>query len=261
MSGDPVSVTLPDGLDEVGIPGFEPGSTDSKSGVLPLHHIPNTPFRKTLHYITGFRETAKGRRGRLARRGSFFRPIRCIIRRMAEHTYRVETSFPVSLFTCPLDSLTDFWLDWRPFDQGPGIFCLNAGEALGVRAQGFTDADLIRLARELAPVAALRYLYLAENRNVTNRGAAAIAALPQLRYLNLSACDLNSEGLEFLPALVNLETLDLSFCNRVSGAGGKYVQQLPKLKTLLVQGTTKLNTAGLKRYEKRGLEIRTGKNS
>lgn len=191
----------------------------------------------------------------------FFELIRCIIRRMTEHTYRVETSFPVSLFTCPLDSLTDFWLDWRPFDQGPGIFRLNAGEALGVRAQGFTDADLIQLVRELAPVAALRYLYLAENRNVTNRGAAAIAALPQLRYLNLSACDLNSEGLGFLPALVNLETLDLSFCNRVSGAGGKYVQQLPKLKTLLVQGTTKLNTADLKRYEKRGLEIRTGKNS
>ena len=145
--------------------------------------------------------------------------------------------------------------------SGPGDISPQRREALGVRAQGFTDADLIQLVRELAPVAALRYLYLAENRNVTNRGAAAIAALPQLRYLNLSACDLNSEGLGFLPALVNLETLDLSFCNRVSGAGGKYVQQLPKLKTLLVQGTTKLNTADLKRYEKRGLEIRTGKNS
>ena len=178
---------------------------------------------------------------------------------MTQAEYRVETRFPICLFTLPLDGLTDFWLDWRPFDAGPGVFFIPADQALGVRIQAIDDDDFLALTRELEPVCALRYLHLAENRRLTNRGLRALSALPQLRYLNISSCDVTGEGLQFLPDLVNLETLDLSYCNRVSGAGGKYVQRLPKLKTLFVQGTTKLNTADLKRLSRRGLEIKTGK--
>ena len=176
-----------------------------------------------------------------------------------ENTYRVETTLPLQFFTCPLDALTDFWLNWQPADEGPGVFYFDADLALGVRAQLINDDDLKRLVQEIAPIAELRYLYLAENRNITNRGMRFLADLTQLRYLNISSCDINSEGLEFLPALTALEMLDISYCNRISGTGGKYIQKLPKLKTLLVQGTTKLNTADLKKVAKRGLEIRTGK--
>ena len=143
--------------------------------------------------------------------------------------------------------------------MGPGVFLIDSDQALGVRIQAIDDDDFIALIRELEPICALSYLYLAENRKLTNRGLRALAALPQLRYLNISSCDVTSEGLAFLPELTNLETLDISYCNRLTGTCGRYIQKLPKLKTLLVQGTTKLNTADLKRLSRRRLEIKTGK--
>lgn len=178
---------------------------------------------------------------------------------METKTYRFETELFVDLYTIPITEITDFWLDWTPFDSGPGIFNLDESLALGIRAQGFTDDLMQQLVEELIDVPGLRYLHLAENRNVTNRGVGFLRLLPQVRYLNISSCDVNSEGLQFLPSLENLEMLDISYCNRISGAAGKYVQQLPRLKTLMVQGTTKLNTADLKKFEKRGLEIKTMK--
>lgn len=34
---------------KAGAPGFEPGSTDPKSGVLPLHHAPSCPSSMSLY--------------------------------------------------------------------------------------------------------------------------------------------------------------------------------------------------------------------
>ena len=86
---------------------------------------------------------------------------------------------------------------------------------------------------------------------------ASVRKLKQLRYLNIGACDINNQGLAFLPGLTNLEYLNLSYCNRITEKAAPYVQKLPKLQYLDLQGCIKINTGGLKKFEKNGLTIYT----
>ncbi len=174
---------------------------------------------------------------------------------MENTTIRYATGLDVLLYTIPADAFSTRWLDWQEYDRGPGIFHLPADVYLGVRAQGLDDAMTRQLAEELAPVENLRYLHLAENRGITNTGMAHIGLLKQLRCLNIGACDINSQGMAFLPSLVNLEYLNLSYCNRVNEKAAPYVQKLPKLSFLELQGCIKINTGGIKKFEKKGLTI------
>lgn len=174
---------------------------------------------------------------------------------MDKYKYRLETGLEIVLYTVPCGEESSRWLDWREFDRGPGIFRIPDDVYLGVRAQGLHDAEIRQLAEDLLPVESLRYLNLAENRGISNDGIAAVGKLRQLRYLNIGACDLNNQGMAFLPCLTNLEYLNLSYCNRITEKTAPYVQKLPKLKYLDLQGCIKINTGGLKKFEKKGLTI------
>lgn len=174
---------------------------------------------------------------------------------MGENNFRFETDLDIVLYTIPCGDAGSRWLDWQEFDRGPGIFHISEDVYLGIRAQGLHDAEIRRLAEELKPVENLRYLNLAENRGITNDGMAAVGALRQLRYLNIGACDINNQGMGFLPNLVNLEYLNLSYCNRITEKTAPFIQKLPKLKYLDLQGCIKINTGGLKKFEKKGLTI------
>ena len=90
---------------------------------------------------------------------------------------------------------------------------------------------------------------------ISNEGMAAVGKLKQLRFLNIGACDINNQGLAFLPGLTNLEYLNLSYCNRITEKAAPFIQKLPKLKYLDLQGCIKINTGGLKKFEKKGLTI------
>ena len=174
---------------------------------------------------------------------------------MESYNFRLSTELDVVLYTIPCDETSSRWLDWQEYDRGPGIFSLPSEVYLGIRAQGLHDAEIRTLAAELKPVENLRYLNLAENRGITNEGMAAVGQLRQLRYLNIGACDVNNQGMGFLPNLVNLEYLNLSYCNRITEKTAPFVQKLPKLKYLDLQGCIKINTGGLKKFEKKGLTI------
>ena len=175
---------------------------------------------------------------------------------MEIYSYRLATETDAALYTIPCEEASSRWLDWHEFDRGPGIFHIPSDLYLGVRAQGFHDADIRLLAEELRSVENLRYLNLTENRGISNSGMAAVGQLRQLRYLNIGACDINNQGMDFLPNLVNLEYLNLSYCNRITEKSAQYIQKLPKLKYLELQGCIKINTGGLKKFEKKGLTIR-----
>ncbi len=174
---------------------------------------------------------------------------------MENQTNKFSIEVAVQLFVLSKDTPSSRWLDWQPFDSGPGIFSIPEDFLLGIRAQGIDDGALMQLVQELSSVHCLRYLYLAENRKITNKGIINLQNLPQIEYLNISSCDITSEGLAFLPSLTNLKFLDLSYCNRVSEKSAQYIQKLPRLQHLIIKGVIKINTSSLKKFEKRGLII------
>lgn len=168
---------------------------------------------------------------------------------------RIETQLEIGLFTIAKEEVCSRWLNWQEFDKGPGVFFLPDDVYLGIRAQWIDDDQIMQLVQEFSSVPELLYLYLAENRRITNRGMNALADLRQLRYLNISACDITSDGMAFMPSLPNLEHLDMSYCNRITDEAAKYFKNSRKLKYLDVQGVPKINSGGRKKFEHSGLTI------
>ncbi len=173
-------------------------------------------------------------------------------------TERFETEQDIGVYLLEKAFSSARWLEWSFLDRGPGIFFVPETHEMGIRAEGMNDDSFRRLVDEMEPISALRYLHLAENRGITNRGVAQLARLPQLWYLNISSCDVNNDGMAFLGSLPELRWLDLSYCNRISEKTAKFTQKLNKLTYLNLQGVLKVNKAGLKKFERRGLEIYSG---
>jgi len=177
---------------------------------------------------------------------------------MENDVYRFETKLSVSIYVLSGEPLSSRWLDWQFYDTGPGIFIIPRDYFMGIRAQGFDNRQLKLLIDDLEPVSNLRYLHLAENRSITDDGILQLARLSQLQFLNLSSCDITDAGLAFLPSMTKLTFLDLSYCNRISRGAAKYVQKIPHLHFLDLQGVIKVNKADIKKFERRGLEIHSG---
>ena len=172
--------------------------------------------------------------------------------------YRFETEFDVGVYRQPASEPSPRWLDWEFVDDGPGIFRFPETDNMGVRAVGIEDTTLRKLVDELKTVLGLRYLHLAENRNVTAKGLAYLADLPMLTCLNINSCDIDDKGMAFLQSLTKLEWLDISYCNRLSGNAARYLQKLNRLRYLNVQGIPRINTGARKKFEKKNLEIYSG---
>ena len=79
-------------------------------------------------------------------------------------------------------------------------------------------------------------LNLSQNDRITNRGAAALASLSNLKTLNLSNTQVNAGALRFLSSLVRLQSLALYGCEGVDGKSISTLQnELPSLKCLRLQ--------------------------
>ena len=82
----------------------------------------------------------------------------------------------------------------------------------------------------------LTSLNLSQNERISNRGAAALAALGNLRALNLSNTRVNSGALRFFSSLVRLQSLALYGCEGVDDDSVSILQnELPSLKCLRLQ--------------------------
>ena len=81
-------------------------------------------------------------------------------------------------------------------------------------------------------------LNLSQNERITNRGAAALASLSNLRALNLSNTKVTSAALTFLSALSKLQSLALYGCQGINDNSRISVLQneLPSLKCLRLHG-------------------------
>lgn len=165
---------------------------------------------------------------------------------------QIETRLDLSIYARPLDQPET---EWQDYDQGAGIFNLAAGYEYGIRARNIDDDDLAHLCRRLAEIKSVTYLNLAENRKVTDEGAARIAGLPWLTRLNLSSCTIHNSILTNLRPLKKLQYLDLSYCNRLGDDCLRALKFYQNLKYLDLQGCVRITHAGVKRFSRRGLTV------
>mmetsp|Transcript_32442 Transcript_32442/g.85410 ORF Transcript_32442/g.85410 Transcript_32442/m.85410 type:complete len:162 (-) Transcript_32442:27-512(-) len=85
----------------------------------------------------------------------------------------------------------------------------------------------------LRPLEKLRSLSVAQNINIGDIGLRALS--PQLTDLNLSECRISDAGLDDLDHMVNLRSLTLINCPRVTRGGVEQVKQdLPALRVVRV---------------------------
>ncbi len=83
----------------------------------------------------------------------------------------------------------------------------------------------------------LHYIYLADNRELTDAGLKHLEALPNLTELELSRTKVTDSGLRHLERLTNLKVLGLWGNSQVSDAGLIHLKGLKKLKTLILKGS------------------------
>jgi Leucine-rich repeat (LRR) protein len=165
---------------------------------------------------------------------------------------RFSSSMPVIVLTRPAGQ---DGIDWQEMDRGPGYFSIPAEHELRIRIKGIDDQDLLHLVKELQDVEALRFLDLAENRNVTNEGIQHLKALTQLTGLNLSSCSVTDTGLKPLVALHRLAYLNLSYCNRLSDPALKHIEAIRSLVYVDLQGCLGIGQGGLARVRRKNLTI------
>jgi len=90
-------------------------------------------------------------------------------------------------------------------------------------------------------------LNLSQNERITNRGAAALAALSKLKGLNLSNTRVNAGALKFLGGLTNLQSLAMYGCQGIDDQGSINMLQseLPSLKCLRLNQETENNNTNI----------------
>lgn len=177
-----------------------------------------------------------------------------------EEPTRFSSALPVIVYTRPMGSafVGAAFVDWQEFDCGPGYFTIPAGMEVRVRLKGIDDNTLVALIRELESVAALRYLDLSENRNITNEGLRHLPALKQITGLNLNSCSITSSGLEYLRGLTKLVYLNLSYCNRLTDSSLKTLEAMRNLTYVDLQSCLSITKAAFSRVRRRDLTIYRG---
>ena len=167
-------------------------------------------------------------------------------------TVRFVSALPVIVYTRPAGQKG---ADWQEFDRGPGYFHVPVGHEIGVRIKGIDDRVLRDLVEELRAVESLRFLDLAENRNVTDSGIARLSELKQLTILNLSSCTLTNAGLIELKQLTRLQRLILTYCNKLNDSAVKTLEAMRSLEYVDIEGCLSITKGALARVRRRDLEI------
>jgi hypothetical protein len=171
---------------------------------------------------------------------------------MTEETQtHFSSSLPILILARPVG--TD--IDWQELDRGPGYFSIPPEDEIRVKVKGINDVELAELAGELQGVQGLRFLDLAENRNVTNEGLLRMKGLTQLTGLNLSSCSITNTGLSHLRELKHLTYLNLSFCSRLSDPALKTLEAMRQLTYVDLQGCLGFTNGGFARIRRKNLTI------
>jgi hypothetical protein len=146
-------------------------------------------------------------------------------------------------------------LSWKELDLGPGYFRIEPGWEAGVRIRNCDDTALREIVAEISSCPVITHLNLSENRKITDSGIESLPILKNIKELNLSSCNLTNEIFPILKKLPMLETLNLSFCPRISDEGLKPLRDFKRLVFLDLQGCPRITRGGLSKVERSGLII------
>lgn len=168
-----------------------------------------------------------------------------------EAPVQFSSTLPIIIYTRPVGQD----IDWQEFDRGPGYFSIPPDQEIRVRIKSINDEDLATVIKELEGVSTLRFLDLAENRNVTNESLIRLKSLPQLTGLNLSSCSINSTGFAHLRALPHLTYLNLSYCNKLTDPALKTMDAMKNLTFVDIRGCLGFTQRGFSQMHRRNLTI------
>ncbi|MCZ6767530.1 MAG: hypothetical protein O7D32_11440 [bacterium] len=117
----------------------------------------------------------------------------------------------------------------------------DRGEVISVdlSATQVSDAELAHL----KALASLQILHLF-NTQIGDTGLIHLQGMTDLRELGLGRTRITDEGLVHLKDLTSLQTLDFSWCSRITGAGLEHLKELTNLRDLSLY-KTKVTDAGL----------------
>jgi hypothetical protein len=163
-----------------------------------------------------------------------------------------SSTLPVTVYTRPAGEPS---VDWQEFDRGPGYFHIPVDLEIGVKIRAIDDRTLRTMVEELRDVKTLRFIDLAENRNVTDAGLVYLSELKQVTILNLSSCTVSPAGLSALKPLTRLERLTLSYCNKLNDSVLKTLEGMRSLEYVDLQGCLSVTRGAISRVRRRNLEI------
>ncbi len=115
------------------------------------------------------------------------------------------------------------------------------GEVIGVELSGTQVSD--EEMAHLKPLANLQVLHLF-NTQIGDTGLIHLQGMTNLRELGLGRTQITDEGLVHLKNLTGLQTLDFSWCSRITSAGLEHLKELTSLKDFSLY-KTKVTDAGL----------------
>jgi Leucine Rich repeats (2 copies) len=171
---------------------------------------------------------------------------------MSDEVFAFSSTHPIQVLTRPVGGDAQSWTE---LDLGPGYFRIEPDREVGVRIRNCDDAKLERIVAEIASCPVITFINLAENRKVTDKGIENLTVLKNLKELNLSSCDITNDIFPILVHFPKLESLNLSYCPRISDAGLKPLRELKKLVFLDLQGCSRISRGGLVKIERPGLKI------
>ena len=165
-----------------------------------------------------------------------------------------STILPIQILTRPKGETQT---DWLPLDEGPGYFDLDPALEFCLYLPRAEDDTVETLTEDWIDCPFITRVDVSEGRRVSDQGLKALGRLHQLTELNVSACGISNQAMEFLFDMPNLRHLDLSHCTGIGDLGLRRIEEIRTLTFLNLRGCPRVTRNGLKRLEKhcRNLEV------
>jgi hypothetical protein len=163
-----------------------------------------------------------------------------------------STTLPIQILA---RAKTEPKTDWFPLDEGPGYFDLDPTLEICLYLPRAEDETAETLAEEWIDCPLITKVDVSEGRRMSDQGLKALGRMHQVSELNVSACSISNQGIDFLFDMPNLQRLDISHCTGIGDLGLRRIEEIRTLTFLNLRGCPRVTRNGLKRLEKHCLNL------